>query len=287
MSRLPPIKPSFYVVGCGALGTALAQALVNAGYPLVGAMNRGARRRRNFSKLLGIPVSTQLDARLGQAGLILLTVTDQALPEMALALGRTGFCRPQSVVLHTSGVLPGAALGLKAQTGSLHPLAAVPTRGPPDLCATTFAIEGTKAARRAMRRLVCALGGTAFTLQARHKARYHAGCVLASNLSVALWYQAAQLLKEAKVPAAHRVTLALTHSAWQAVATLGFRHGLTGPLKRNDLATLERHMAALPKDVRELYRRLSLMALPLAPGSRLALRTLLQAPRPTHSRRRS
>ncbi|HEX9054469.1 MAG TPA: DUF2520 domain-containing protein, partial [Gemmatimonadales bacterium] len=124
-------------------------------------------------------------------------------------------------------------------------------------------IEGDPRALAAGRRIAAALGMTVVPLDPAAKPLYHAGAVFSANYATALVGVAERLAQRAGVPAgiAARMYLPLLAGAAQNMLDLGAAAALTGPIRRGDLGTIRAHLAALPADVRPLYRMLGLAAL--------------------------
>jgi predicted short-subunit dehydrogenase-like oxidoreductase (DUF2520 family) len=127
-------------------------------------------------------------------------------------------------------------------------------------------IEGDSRALAQGRRVAAALGMTAVPLDPAAKPLYHAGAVLSANYTMALVGVAERLALRAGVPAdvAGRMYLPLVAGAARNLAERGVVAALTGPIRRADLGTIRAHLAALPADIRPLYRMLGLAALELA-----------------------
>jgi predicted short-subunit dehydrogenase-like oxidoreductase (DUF2520 family) len=75
--------------------------------------------------------------------------------------------------------------------------------------------------------------------------------VVASNHLVGLLGQVERLAAGIGVPPAEYLDLA--RGSLDNVAAMGAAAALTGPVRRGDRSTVERHLAALPPDERELY----------------------------------
>jgi predicted short-subunit dehydrogenase-like oxidoreductase (DUF2520 family) len=100
-------------------------------------------------------------------------------------------------------------------------------------------------------------------------AAYHAAAGLVANGSAALAAAGAELLKAAGCPPAElgRVLGPLLRSVAQNVEALGLPGALTGPIRRGDRATVQRHLAAIARyrpDLRALYLASANAQLPLA-----------------------
>ncbi|HEY8141459.1 MAG TPA: DUF2520 domain-containing protein, partial [Kofleriaceae bacterium] len=99
-------------------------------------------------------------------------------------------------------------------------------------------------------------------------AAYHAAAAIASNYLVVLLAAASELLTEVGI-APEQASEALSALAEGTLANLRERGpdaALTGPIRRGDRATVERHLAALSTrpDLAQLYRTLGRRAVALA-----------------------
>jgi predicted short-subunit dehydrogenase-like oxidoreductase (DUF2520 family) len=133
----------------------------------------------------------------------------------------------------------------------LHPLASMPDA---DVGATRLrgawwglAIGGDPLADE----VVADLGGRALHIADGDRDRYHAAAAMAANHVVALLGQVERVAASIGVPV--EAYLALTRTAVDNVEALGARAALTGPVKRGETATIERHVAALPPEERDGY----------------------------------
>jgi predicted short-subunit dehydrogenase-like oxidoreductase (DUF2520 family) len=200
---------------------------------------------------------------LGQAGIVVLAVADDALAACVADLARAAAIVPGQVVLHLSGALTSEVLAplgaLGARAGSMHPLVAFASE--PALAArqfrgATFALEGDLGAVALADAIVRRLGGSPVTLAPELKPLYHAGAVFASNYLVTLVAVAARLLGDAGL--AEEEALAalapLARATLENLEAVGPVAALTGPVARGDIATVRRHLMALERADAELYR---------------------------------
>jgi predicted short-subunit dehydrogenase-like oxidoreductase (DUF2520 family) len=111
----------------------------------------------------------------------------------------------------------------------------------------TFALAGDPLAGDLAR----ALGGRVVTVDDGNRAAYHAAACMAANHVVALLGQVDRVA--ASVGLDLDTFLGLARAALEDVADLGPAAALTGPAARGDLATLDRHRAALPAGERAGY----------------------------------
>ena len=168
-------------------------------------------------------------------GLVLLTVPDRAVPELAPRF--PGRCVHLAGSLHLEDV-PCA-----------HPLTSFDGQAR-DWTGTPLAITG--AVPDELRRAFGDLGFAAFDLPAELKAIYHAAAVLSSGHTATLWLGAQALLRAQGVALPGRGLLPLAEATLRNVAALGAA-GRTGPFVRGDEATIARDAAALPEAWREIF----------------------------------
>jgi predicted short-subunit dehydrogenase-like oxidoreductase (DUF2520 family) len=269
--------PVVFIIGAGVVGTTLAAKLLRAGVPVSGLHGRQADLSEHASALAGVLGSTgDLPAIVSEADVVVVSVRDARIPEIARRLVDEERLRAEQVVLHTSGNRPAAEMLATAKphvrgVGTLHPLIAV-TDAPgtlENLRGASFGIEGDEPATRLAHRLVRLMGGRPLALAAESMALYHAAAVMASNYVVALADIARSMLVAAGVSEADALLalLPLMSSAIRNVAEVGLPSAMTGPVVRGDAVSIERHLAALESrspDNLELYRRLGREVLRIA-----------------------
>jgi len=123
--------PVVFIIGAGVVGTTLAAKLTRAGVPVAGLHGRQADLSDAGSALAGVLGSTgALPDILSQSQVVIISVRDARIPEVAKRLADEKRLRPDQVVLHTSGNHPAAEMlasvkKLVKGVGTLHPLIAV------------------------------------------------------------------------------------------------------------------------------------------------------------------
>jgi len=270
-------RPPVALVGSGRAARRLALALTSRRWPLAGIAARSPERAATLAADVQAPALGSLDAPapgLAGAPIVVLAVSDEAIPVVAASLAKAAGPWPARVALHLSGLLPSTALEplrvLGASAASWHPLATLgPAADPADRIGipsgVPFFIEGDAAACDVARRLTLALEGDARRLEgAADKAIYHAAATLAGNLVAVLHSEAAALLGSVGVQAPERALAPLAQaSLGGAIAHPGLE-ALTGPVVRGDVATLRSNARALadrPPELRLAHAALSLLAL--------------------------
>jgi predicted short-subunit dehydrogenase-like oxidoreductase (DUF2520 family) len=269
-------SPNTFVIGAGPVATVLAASLRRGGVPVLGLWARRPDAARAAARTAGVAgFSSAPPDLLLESDVVLLAVRDSAIAEVAAMLCGTGLITKRHVLLHCSGAVSatevlGGVSDKVGGVGTLHPLRAIADTGAvaTGLRGTVFGIEGDPMAQQVAQRLVAAMGGAALPLAREQMAAYHAAAAMASNYVVALIDAAAQALSAAGMPMDQAVAalVPLAQGALANVAERGAQRGLTGPIRRGDVQTVQRHLAALAirPETQALYRALGKATVKLA-----------------------
>jgi len=269
-------NPTTFIVGAGPVATALAGALRLGGVPVLGLWARKPPAARAAGATAGVAAfSSAPPDILLEAEVVLLAVRDAAVAEVAAMLVGTGLLGKRHVLLHCAGAasaqeLLGAIADKVGGIGTLHPLQAIADgkAAMRTLKGTVFGVEGSDVGRATAAKLVAALGGIVLGLDSTQMASYHCAAALASNYLVSAIDAAAQVLAGAGVSPtqAAQALVPLAEGALRNVSAKGTTDGLTGPVRRGDAATIQRHLDALhgKPDVAQLYRALARHAVEIA-----------------------
>ncbi len=212
---------------------------------------------------------------------VFLSVPDEVVPEMAMALAAHGEAPAGCVAFHLSGALgtdPLAPLHARGYgVGTLHPLQSLadPVLGAEQLRGATFAVSGDSGAVAVARRLLHHLSSPAISVPVARRPLYHAAAVFASNYLAGLVAAAGRLMAQAGVPEedALEAILPLARGSLENLGRLGPARALTGPIARGDVETVRLHLRCLEPRERALYVTLGLEILELAREAGLAVDT--------------
>lgn len=275
------------VVGAGRVGLSLAAALDDrGGFDDVWVAGRQPERPKFLRGREEIDYGVldrwtrELPGRPADQLLLFFCVPDRSIGEAARSWGRglagSGLLSDPAgeassaprlrAVFHTSGSRPASELaplgeGADAEpppAASLHPLCAVARPDPAVLDGVTFGVEGDPEAVELAAGVAERIGGRALRVSPGEKARYHAGAVMSSNLLAACLGAGLRQLRQATGGAATvEDLLPLARSALDQVARHGLQGGMTGPVVRGDVGTVEAHLRGLDPTTRRLYASLT------------------------------
>ncbi|WP_246136599.1 Rossmann-like and DUF2520 domain-containing protein [Leekyejoonella antrihumi] len=268
------------IVGCGKVGAVLGAALQLAGHHVVATSAiSDASRERAALLLPGVPV-TSVEEVVASAGVVLLTVPDDAIADLVTGLASQHAWDGGRLAVHTSGFHGIEVLDPVIEAGgeaaALHP-AMTFTGVAKDLSritGTPFAVTASPGAGLVAEALVVDLGGDPFPLADEDRAEYHFALAHSANHLVTLVAQSQQLLRGIGIDDPSRLLRPLLEAALDNALERGDK-ALTGPVARGDIRTVRAHLATARQqddDIDTAYR-----ALAWATAKRAAARRTLPA----------
>jgi len=264
-------KPTITLIGSGNLAQALGPALKSAGYKIDAVVARAnsasQKRAASLAKKLGASLLL-LKAATPASDILWLCHTDDALAATAGLLAKKKGWEGK-IILHSSGALSSDVLApLKragASVASLHPMMTFVPGTAPNMREVPFGVEGDARAVAAARKIVRDLGAEVFRIGKNAKPLYHALGSFSSPLTVAT------LVTAERVGRGAGLTLSQTRKIMGPILRQTLKnyleHGaaaaFSGPIKRGDLNTVQRHLRELKKvpGANEVYRALVKSAL--------------------------
>jgi len=262
-------RPDIGIIGPGVVGTTLGVLAARAGYRIAGLAGRTESKTRRAAGRIGEGVGTGSPAEIaGAAGLVLLTVPDDAIEPVCKALAEGGCFQAGAVVAHCSGALASEILAparelCGAVIASMHPLQTFPNvdAGIKRVGGTYFFCEGDDPAVAALTALAEAIGGKAVRMASAGKLLYHAAAVMACNYLTALMDAALATAGHADIGGAEAMAALepLVRATLDNIMATNPPAALTGPIARGDaglVARQVRDVAAADSRLGDIYRTL-------------------------------
>ncbi|MDW8437176.1 MAG: DUF2520 domain-containing protein [Chloroherpetonaceae bacterium] len=253
------------LVGAGALGSALAKRLANAGYPFVSIVNRTLSDARRLADEIGVSTySDNLSDLSPQTNLLLLAVSDHALESVAEAVSKLHLPFHRLTVAQFSGALTTDALGALVRKGaialSLHPFQTFPKGISEKEVEQSFKcyfglqadeLEGVEIGKK----LAHDLGGKVMLVPKEAKTLYHIAGVMASNYLVTLASLSSEVfaaLGLSPKDAAKVIEPIMRQTLSNIASAPTIADALTGPIERGDAKIIERHLRELSEQIPHL-----------------------------------
>lgn len=242
------------IIGSGNIATQLGLALLKAGHEIVSVYSKNYSHATVLAKTLhaqalknSIEISTNTD-------LILIAVNDDAIEDVAAALRKTN-----AIVTHTSGsVSIDVLIKYFKNCGVLYPLQSINKNRKIVFKNVPVCVEGSnKIAGQKLLELASSVSKNIFQLNSKQRLAVHVAAVFANNFSNHVMHLAEEILKENNLPFnLLRPLIATTAKKVQDDLPSQIQ---TGPAKRNDIQTIEKHLAFLKGDEvkRKIYKMMS------------------------------
>ncbi len=257
-------------IGAGKVGQTLGHYFISKGIEVSGYYSLSEGDTAIAADFTGTKSYRYLETLLEENGIVFITVSDDAIDTVA------GQCAEiikdhlqdshykETLFVHTSGVHTSELLTAHELEGySLHPLESFPQAMRRETL-NLMSLEGHSDKDELFEALLEVADIEFFRIKAHQKAQYHAAAAIASNyLVTTLAYATEQLEAIGLTPdMAMQALFPLIQGTVDNIRRLGLEKALTGPIKRGDLKTVEKHLGHLTDAT--LYRALGVKTVLLA-----------------------
>ncbi len=241
------------VVGSGNVAESLAQAIAEVeGLELVQLFARNEERGRKVAELANTEWS---NTSLAEADLYLISVSDNAVADVAKSLS----IPEGAVVAHTAGCCPIESLAPHTHRAVFYPFQTFSVGRKVDFQQGYIFVEGaTDHALQVVEKVAHALTNNVLPADSARRAVIHLSGVFACNFANAMYANAAEVLAEEGLPF-DIVAPVIAETAKKVIESKNPAASQTGPARRGDTQTLERHRAMLSNRERtkEIYDKIS------------------------------
>jgi predicted short-subunit dehydrogenase-like oxidoreductase (DUF2520 family) len=248
------------LIGAGNVAWHLGSKLFESGCEIVQVFSRNLSKARELAELLNANFTDNLDEITTEAALYLLAIHDDAIGSVARQLLTRGFS--DKLFAHTSGATPMNVFSddeknrwTALRFGVLYPLQTFSRKRAADFSQIPFCIDANnKEDRERLTVLARQLSPHVYLVNDEQRAVLHVAAVFVNNFSNHLFHVGHEILAKHDLPFALLLPL-----IWETVAKLddGTPFDMqTGPARRNDFSTIQRHLAMLKSEphYQELYQ---------------------------------
>jgi predicted short-subunit dehydrogenase-like oxidoreductase (DUF2520 family) len=242
------------LAGAGNIASHLAGAFCHEGFPVTGIWSRDFAHAEELAATCGARPCRKPEELQEHADLIVIAVPDHAITTVAGSLA--GY---KGIVVHTAGSVPLDALTpVFPDCGVFYPLQTFSKSVPVDFGTVPVFLEATSdPVMQLLRQVAGTLSSKLYETDSRQRLLVHVAAVFANNFTNLMFTESYELLKHSGLPPEVLQPLIL-ETARKAVSGLPSEMQ-TGPARRGDTLTIEKHLEALVSypAIADLYRILS------------------------------
>lgn len=248
-------------IGAGKVGLALGLYFYKNGIGIAGYYSRGFSDAQRAAAVTHSQPFFTIEALAINSDVLWITTNDDNIETVAMEIAKYNIEGiGKKIIVHSSGVHTSALLVKLSQMGcstaSVHPLLAISDveNAIGRLAQTFFTVEGNKKAVDFFQDFFRAIGNTCLQLKPEQKSTYHLAAVLLSNYMVTLYDISNQLLALSGISTdePNKLLMPLLESVAENLKNKNTQDALTGPIKRNDKETVQKHLNTLYEKMPEL-----------------------------------
>lgn len=245
------------LIGSGNLATALGKKLKLSGHKIAQVYSRDLERAKLLADLLQTQAINQIDRINSNAQIYLICIKDDAIEALSKTLATK--LEKQAIVAHSSGVNSPDLIDAYFINRSLfYPLQTFSKFKELDWTHIPIFIEGSPEAISLLRPLAQTLSNDLLEMNDQMRTHLHLASVFANNFTNYNLLAAKKILDKTQIP------FEVLHSLMLETVDKAFRldpiNAQTGPAKRGDVNTIEKHIRLLVSEFpeyRSLYKKYS------------------------------
>lgn len=257
-------------IGAGKVGFSLGKYLADNNQTIVGYYSEFEKDAIEAAEFTESKCYVNLESLVKDSEVLFLAVPDGLIETVWNQIKETDI--RGKIICHTSGALSSEVFSdiskLEGFGFSVHPLFAVSDKyhSYKELSGSYFTIEGSKEKINNMKTLFEGFGNTVCIISKEDKVKYHGAAAIASNLVVGLIGLSEQLLMECGFDkaSAHNALSPIIKGNVEHILKDGCETALTGPIERNDIETVKKHLAVLEGNRATIYKSVSRQVLDIA-----------------------
>lgn len=243
------------VIGAGNVAWSIAQGLDSLpGHRVVQIVSPTLSRARELAAELNDATGDTPDSLQPDADIYIIAVVDHAVKEIA---SRFAGYNTDAVWAHTSGSVSIETLApLGPNIGVFYPMQTFSRGHNVDMETVPFFIEGsTLQVTTTLEQMAMLLSPNVKIISGEDRAILHAAAVIACNFTNHLWAISSEVLNRHGIP--FSVMQPLVNETVRKAFAANPDEGQTGPARRGDTATIERHTKLVGQPYDRLYNILS------------------------------
>ena len=222
------------VIGSGNVAQHLIKAFLNSGK--VSLVQAFARNPEKLAGILPSNMITDSYDNLAEADVYILSVSDDAIQTVSSQLPFS-----DRFVVHTSGSVPLDQLDNRNRRGVFYPLQTFSRNKKVDFKEIPFCLESEQVADyKILEELAESISPLTYRISSQQRQALHVAAVFVNNFTNHLYAQGNSICKENDIP--FDILKPLIQETANKIKTLSPDDAQTGPAKRNDKTTIQRHL---------------------------------------------
>jgi predicted short-subunit dehydrogenase-like oxidoreductase (DUF2520 family) len=250
-------------IGAGNVGCSLGRYFIFNQVEVVGYYSRSEKSAKEAAKLTNTTQFETIEEIVRTCDTLFLTVPDGQIEKVWNQV--KSFPIQGKILCHCSGAMSAEIFSGIHEKGaygySIHPMFPFNSKTIPyeSLRNAFFTVEGDDIYRDMLVEWISAFGNQVKAMDGENKTSYHAAAVMASNQVVALMEIATNLLNKCQFTEKEALDALkpLAMSNLENILEVGTTKALTGPVERNDVQTVAKHLNVLDEEEKAVYKACS------------------------------
>lgn len=236
-------------IGSGNVATHLALALKSAGFKIKEVYSLDFQNALKLAKKLDCGAINSVSEMDSSADLYLISIPDGAIKEVTEDIPRV-----HGIVAHTSGITPMNVLDKIKRFGVFYPLQTFSKQRDVKLSNVPICIEASSGnVMIQLKETARKLSNSVYEIDTEQRKYLHLTAVMVNNYTNYLYRIAFDILKTQSID--HQLLMPLIEETVSKILTLHPKDAQTGPARRNDVETIDKHVQLLNEQpqYKELY----------------------------------
>lgn len=258
------------IIGAGKVGCSIGKYLLEQDVSVSGYYSKSKESVDLAATFTNTRAFDSLEQVIKESDLIFITTPDDSISEVWEKLW--DYSMQSKTVCHFSGSLSSVVFSRREEKGvyacSLHPMYAFSDKftSYKKLNQVMFTAEGDREALDLVCPVFSHLGNEVCVIPSEEKVRYHAAASMISNMMIGLYEMSVKMLIDCgfSEEKAKELVEPLVQGNMERLLKTSPKEALTGPIERNDVKTVKKHMAQLREKEKKVYANLGLTLVDLA-----------------------
>ncbi|MCB9046194.1 MAG: DUF2520 domain-containing protein [Chitinophagales bacterium] len=242
---------TFYIVGTGNTAWFMATRLHKAGHSCLGVYGRNTAHAQQLAEVLKAPALADVTNIQDDADYCILAITDHAIVDVA-----ANFKFEHCTLIHTAGSLSRMILEPYAKhAGVMWPIYSIVKDNLPKHRQIPIVIKGsTDHAEELLKKLAADITDIQYTISWEQRQWLHLCAVLCNNFTNHMMAVSEQICTRQHIP--FSLLYPIVSQTAERISQASPMRLQTGPARRGDNITIEKHLALLQQnpDWQELYK---------------------------------